>query len=143
MSATQVRFVLHSHLPFAQLAGRRLQRETWRPTAATEPFASPMQALNRLRDEGIEPMIVLGLNQTLSEPEIDSDPFGYLSAVETTIALPRADVDEDDDDFDDDFDDDDFDDDDLEDDDLDDDDFDEEDEDYYDDDPDEGDDFED
>src|SRR5579864_6810766 len=106
---------MHSHLPFAQLAGRRLQRETWLHTAATESFVPVMQALNRLRDEGVEPMIVLGLNQTLSESLLDSDQFDSLSGFESIIELPRAAVDDEDDDLEDDFDDD-FDDDDLDDD---------------------------
>ncbi len=139
MSATGAfTFVLHSHLPYARLAGH-WPHEVASVEAVTETYLPPTQAVYDLRDERIDLMITLRLSQNMNQPV--ADLLEPTWTIERFGELPRAIVDDDDDLEDDKFDDD-FDDDDL-DDDLDDDDFDEEDEDDFDDDPDEGDDLDD
>src|SRR5258706_2481428 len=145
-------FVLHSHLPYARLAGRWPHGEEWIHEAATETYLPLLQALYDLKEEGIKYKITIGITPILAEQLADADVLRNLNEyiddkierarkdLERFTATPVAKEDEDDDfygdeeedeDFDDDFEDDDLDDDDLDDDDLDDDDDAEEDDDLY------------
>ena len=118
MSATGAfAFVMHSHLPYARLAGRWSHGDALLPEAVTETHL-PSQALWGLGDEGLSHKVTIGM------PSTDR---GLTRGVIRFNALPVANTDDDefgDDDFDDDDFDDDFDDEDDLEDDFDDDDFD-------------------
>src|SRR5882724_5414632 len=143
-------FVLHSHLPYARLAGRWPHGEEWIHEAATETYLPLLHALYDLKEEGIKYKITIGITPILAEQLADADVLDHLNQyiddkierarkdLERFTASPVAKEDDDDDfygdeeedeDFDDDFEDDDLEDDDFEDDDFEDDD--EEDEDLY------------
>src|SRR4051812_9073874 len=132
-------FVLHSHLPYARLAGRWPHGEEWIHEAATETYLPLLQALYDLKEEGIKYKITIGITPILAEQLADADVLRNLNLyiddkierahkdLERFTAGPRASEDEDDDlygeededeDFDDDFEDDDLDDEDFEDDDF-------------------------
>ncbi|MGQ9910305.1 MAG: glycoside hydrolase family 57 protein [Candidatus Flexifilum sp.] len=64
-------FVLHSHLPFARLAGRWPHGEEWIHEAAIETYIPLLLALNRLHDQGIPVRLTLGLTPVLAEQLAD------------------------------------------------------------------------
>jgi 1,4-alpha-glucan branching enzyme len=55
-------FVLHSHLPYARLAGRWPHGEEWIHEAASETYIPLLNALYDLRDEGVRYKITIGLH---------------------------------------------------------------------------------
>jgi 1,4-alpha-glucan branching enzyme len=64
-------FVLHSHLPYARLAGRWPHGEEWLHEAAAETYIPLLNALYRLRDEGVPFRITLTLTPILLEQLAD------------------------------------------------------------------------
>jgi 1,4-alpha-glucan branching enzyme len=139
-------FVLHSHLPYARMAGRWPHGEEWIHEAATETYIPLLQALYDLKEEGVKYKLTVGITPILAEQLADADVLRNLDLyIDDKIERARKDLERFvgaksrfDDDEDDDLDDDDFDDDDLDDDDLYDDDEDDlDDEDDFDDDEDE------
>jgi len=66
-------FVLHSHLPYARLAGRWPHGEEWIHEAATETYIPLLKMLYDLKEEGIKFRLTLGLTPTLAEQL--SDPL--------------------------------------------------------------------
>jgi 1,4-alpha-glucan branching enzyme len=64
-------FVLHSHLPYARLAGRWPHGEEWLHEAAAETYIPLLNALYRLRDEGVPIRLTLTLTPILLEQLAD------------------------------------------------------------------------
>jgi 1,4-alpha-glucan branching enzyme len=64
-------FVLHSHLPYARLAGRWPHGEEWLHEATSETYIPLLNLLNRLWDEGISARITLTLTPILLEQLAD------------------------------------------------------------------------
>ena len=138
-------FVLHSHLPYARMAGRWPHGEEWIHEAATETYIPLLQALYDLKEEGVKYKITIGITPILAEQLADADVLRNLDLyIDDKIERARKDLerftaipvntDEDEDDFfgdDEDADEDDFDDEEFE-----------EDDDFEDDDLEEDDDFE-
>ena len=133
-------FVLHSHLPYARLAGRWPHGEEWIHEAAVETYIPLLQALYDLKEEGVQYKLTIGITPILAEQLADADVLRNLDLyIEDKLERAARDVerfgkgpsmgrrgkytddDEEEDDLDDDFEDDDDFDDDFEDDDLDDD----------------------
>src|SRR3954470_17348671 len=113
-------FVLHSHLPYARMAGRWPHGEERIHEAATETYLPLLQALYDLKEEGVKYKLTIGITPILAEQLADADVLRNLDLyIEDKIERARKDLerftgakarfdDEDDDlDEDDDFDDDD------------------------------------
>ncbi|MEL6151722.1 MAG: 1,4-alpha-glucan branching protein, partial [Chloroflexota bacterium] len=66
-------FVLHSHLPYARLAGRWPHGEEWIHEAATETYIPLLKMLFDLKEEGVNFRLTLGITPTLAEQL--SDPL--------------------------------------------------------------------
>jgi 1,4-alpha-glucan branching enzyme len=64
--------VLHSHLPYARLAGRWPHGEEWLHEAATETYIPLLQTLYALKDDHIPFHLTLGLSPVLCEQLADS-----------------------------------------------------------------------
>lgn len=74
MSATigAFTFVLHSHLPYARLAGRWPHGEEWIHEAATETYIPLLKTLYDLKAEGVPYRVTLGITPTLAEQLTDT-----------------------------------------------------------------------
>lgn len=66
-------FVLHSHLPYTRQAGRWPHGEEWLHEAAAETYVPLLDALNRLKDEGLPARLTLSLTPILLEQLADPD----------------------------------------------------------------------
>jgi 1,4-alpha-glucan branching enzyme len=66
-------FVLHSHLPYARRAGRWPHGEEWLHEAAAETYIPLLDALYRLRDDGVQAKLTLTLTPVLIEQLADAD----------------------------------------------------------------------
>lgn len=64
-------FVLHSHLPYARLAGRWPHGEEWIHEAASETYLPLLNALYDLKERGIRYKLTLGITPTLAEQLTD------------------------------------------------------------------------
>jgi 1,4-alpha-glucan branching enzyme len=64
-------FVLHSHLPYARLAGRWPHGEEWIHEAASETYIPLLQTLYDLKDEGIKFRLTIGITPILAEQLAD------------------------------------------------------------------------
>ncbi len=64
-------FVLHSHLPYARLAGRWPHGEEWIHEAACETYIPLLDALYDLREEGVPFRLTIGITPVLAEQLID------------------------------------------------------------------------
>jgi 1,4-alpha-glucan branching enzyme len=64
-------FVLHSHLPYARLAGRWPHGEEWIHEAASETYIPLLNALYDLKERGIPYKLTLGITPTLAEQLTD------------------------------------------------------------------------
>ncbi len=64
-------FVLHSHLPYARLAGRWPHGEEWIHEAASETYIPLLQALYDLKEEGIKFKLTIGITPILAEQLAD------------------------------------------------------------------------
>lgn len=73
-------FVLHSHLPYARLAGRWPHGEEWIHEAAAETYIPLLDALNDLRDEGVAFHLTVGLTPILVEQLADPDVLDHFDA---------------------------------------------------------------
>jgi 1,4-alpha-glucan branching enzyme len=86
-------FVLHSHLPYARLAGRWPHGEEWIHEAASETYIPLLNALYDLRDEGVDYKITVGLTPVLAEQLADPDVLDHLDEyLEDKIARAKQDV---------------------------------------------------
>jgi 1,4-alpha-glucan branching enzyme len=65
-------FVLHSHLPYARLAGRWPHGEEWIHEAASETYIPLLQTLYDLKEEGIQFKLTLGITPILAEQLADA-----------------------------------------------------------------------
>ncbi len=64
-------FVLHSHLPYARLAGRWPHGEEWVHEAATETYIPLLKTLYTLKAEGVPFRLTMGITPTLAEQLTD------------------------------------------------------------------------
>jgi len=64
-------FVLHSHLPYARLAGRWPHGEEWIHEAASETYIPLLQTLYDLKDDGIDFKLTIGVTPILAEQLAD------------------------------------------------------------------------
>ncbi len=86
-------FVLHSHLPYARLAGRWPHGEEWIHEAASETYIPLLNALYDLRDEGVKYKITVGITPVLAEQLADADVLDHLDEyLEDKIARAKQDV---------------------------------------------------
>jgi 1,4-alpha-glucan branching enzyme len=65
-------FVLHSHLPYARLAGRWPHGEEWIHEAASETYIPLLQTLYDLKEEGLTFKLTVGITPILAEQLADS-----------------------------------------------------------------------
>lgn len=66
-------FVLHSHLPYARMAGRWPHGEEWIHEAAAETYVPLLQAFYDLKEEGVDFKLTLGITPVLGEQLADED----------------------------------------------------------------------
>ena len=71
-------FVLHSHLPYARMAGRWPHGEEWIHEAATETYLPLLAALHDLADEGVRFRLTIGITPVLAEQLADADVLANL-----------------------------------------------------------------
>src|SRR5947207_6204742 len=87
-------FVLHSHLPYARLAGRWPHGEEWIHEAATETYLPLLQALYDLKEEGVNYKVTIGITPILAEQLSDADVLRNLALyVDDKIERARKDLD--------------------------------------------------
>ncbi len=86
-------FVLHSHLPYARLAGRWPHGEEWIHEAASETYIPLLNALYDLRAEGVSYKITIGITPVLAEQLADADVCDHLDEyLEDKIARAKQDI---------------------------------------------------
>lgn len=86
-------FVLHSHLPYARMAGRWPHGEEWIHEAASETYIPLLNALNDLKDEGVNFHLTIGLTPILVEQLSDKDVLDHLDAyLDEKIEAASADI---------------------------------------------------
>jgi 1,4-alpha-glucan branching enzyme len=66
-------FVLHSHLPYARMAGRWPHGEEWIHEAATDTYLPLLAALHDLAAEGVRYRLTIGITPVLAEQLADAD----------------------------------------------------------------------
>lgn len=71
-------FVLHSHLPYARLAGRWPHGEEWLHEAAVETYIPLLQTLYDLKEQGVYFRLTLGITPVLAEQLADADVLAHL-----------------------------------------------------------------
>ncbi len=86
-------FVLHSHLPYARLAGRWPHGEEWIHEAAAETYIPLLNALYDLKAEGVSYKLTIGLTPILVEQLADEDVKDHFDTyLEDKIAAAEADI---------------------------------------------------
>ncbi len=70
-------FVLHSHLPYARLAGRWPHGEEWIHEAASETYIPLLQTLYDLKEDGVEFKLTIGITPILAEQLADPDVLDH------------------------------------------------------------------
>ena len=78
MSIGAFTFVLHSHLPYARLAGRWPHGEEWIHEAACETYIPLLQTLYDLKDDQIPFRLTIGLTPVLAEQLADQTVLDHL-----------------------------------------------------------------
>jgi 1,4-alpha-glucan branching enzyme len=87
-------FVLHSHLPYARLAGRWPHGEEWLHEAACETYIPLLQTLYDLKDAGIRFRLTLGITPILGAQLADPDVLQHFDEyLDQKIAAARRDMD--------------------------------------------------
>jgi 1,4-alpha-glucan branching enzyme len=71
-------FVLHSHLPYARMAGRWPHGEEWIHEAATDTYLPLLEALHDLAGEGVRYRLTIGITPVLAEQLADADVLANL-----------------------------------------------------------------
>lgn len=71
-------FVLHSHLPYARLAGRWPHGEEWIHEAAVETYIPLLQTLYDLKEQGVYFRLTLGITPVLAEQLSSPDILDHL-----------------------------------------------------------------
>ncbi len=66
-------FVLHSHLPYARMAGRWPHGEEWIHEAAADTYLPLLSALHDLAGEGVPYRLTIGITPVLAEQLADPD----------------------------------------------------------------------
>lgn len=86
-------FVLHSHLPYARMAGRWPHGEEWLHEAASETYVPLLNALYELRAEGVKYKLTIGITPVLAEQLADPDVCDHFDAfLDDKIARAKKDV---------------------------------------------------
>lgn len=86
-------FVLHSHLPYARLAGRWPHGEEWIHEAASETYIPLLNALYDLKDEGLNYKITIGITPVLAEQLADPTVCDHLDEyLDDKIARAKQDI---------------------------------------------------
>ncbi len=71
MSNGAFTFVLHSHIPYARLAGRWPHGEEWIHEAASETYIPLLEIFHQLKTEGVNFRLTLGITPVLAEQLAD------------------------------------------------------------------------
>jgi 1,4-alpha-glucan branching enzyme len=86
-------FVLHSHLPYTRQAGRWPHGEEWLHEAAAETYVPLLDALNRLKDEGLPARLTISLTPVLLEQLADRDVrSNFRSYLDQKISAASEDI---------------------------------------------------
>ncbi len=86
-------FVLHTHLPYARLAGRWPHGEEWIHEAASETYVPLLATLNDLLEEGVKFHLTLGITPVLAEQLADPDVLEHFEQyLDDRIALATSDM---------------------------------------------------
>lgn len=86
-------FVLHSHLPYARLAGRWPHGEEWIHEAAAGTYIPLLNALYDLRNEGVKYKVTIGITPVLTEQLADKLVVDHLDEyLDDKIARAKQDV---------------------------------------------------
>lgn len=87
-------FVLHSHLPYARLAGRWPHGEEWIHEAASETYIPLLQILYDLKEEGINYRLTVGITPILAEQLADPDVIDHFDQyLDDKIEAAKKDMD--------------------------------------------------
>lgn len=86
-------FVLHSHLPYARLAGRWPHGEEWIHEAAAGTYIPLLNALYDLKEEGVAFKLTIGITPVLAEQLADALVLEHLDEyLDDKIARAKQDV---------------------------------------------------
>ncbi len=86
-------FVLHSHLPYARLAGRWPHGEEWIHEAAIETYIPLLETFYDLKKEGVDFRLTLGMTPTLAEQLTDELVLEHLDQyIDNKIEAAARDV---------------------------------------------------
>jgi 1,4-alpha-glucan branching enzyme len=86
-------FVLHSHLPYARLAGRWPHGEEWIHEAASETYVPLLEMLYDLVEEGVEFRLNIGITPVLAEQLADPLVLEHFNEyLDQRIAAARKDM---------------------------------------------------
>jgi 1,4-alpha-glucan branching enzyme len=86
-------FVLHSHLPYARLAGRWPHGEEWIHEAASETYIPLLQTLYDLKEEGINYKLTVGITPILAEQLADELVLDHFDQyLDDKIAAAKRDI---------------------------------------------------
>jgi 1,4-alpha-glucan branching enzyme len=86
-------FVLHSHLPYARLAGRWPHGEEWIHEAASETYIPLLNTLYDLKEDDIDFRLTIGMTPILSEQLADADVLDHFDQyLEEKIEAAKKDM---------------------------------------------------
>ena len=86
-------FVLHSHLPYARLAGRWPHGEEWIHEAASETYIPLLETLYDLKEEGVNFKLTVGITPILGEQLADPTVLDHFDQyLDEKIEAAKADV---------------------------------------------------
>jgi 1,4-alpha-glucan branching enzyme len=87
-------FVLHSHLPYARLAGRWPHGEEWLHEAASETYIPLLQTLYDLKEDGVNFKLTIGITPILGEQLADADVIEHFDQyLDDKIVAAKKDMD--------------------------------------------------
>ncbi len=86
-------FVLHSHFPYARLAGRWPHGEEWIHEASAETYVPLLKALYDLREDGVRYKLTVGITPVLAEQLADPDIKDHFDQyLQDKIEAARGDI---------------------------------------------------
>lgn len=86
-------FVLHTHLPYARLAGRWPHGEEWIHEAASETYVPLLTTLYDLKEEGVQFKLTIGITPVLAEQLSDDTVlFNFVEYLDNKIEASKNDV---------------------------------------------------
>ena len=86
-------FVLHSHIPYARLAGRWPHGEEWIHEAASETYIPLLQTLYDLKEEGLDFKLTIGITPVLGEQLADATVLEHFEMyLDARIAAAESDT---------------------------------------------------